>query len=156
MAKIEFTGIDAYMQQLSTLGKSSQGLCKRALYDGAAVLADAVRAEIEALPVTDVNEEPQGILEYERDGLLEGLGIAKMKEDDGRVSTGVDFDGYNRLKSKAYPNGHPNSMVARAINSGTSARRKNPFMQRAIKKAREKAQQAMAARMDADINEIMK
>ena len=156
MAKIQFTGIDAYIQQLSTLGNSSQGLCKRALYDGAAVVADAVRAEIEALPVTDVNEEPQGILEYERDGLLEGLGIAKMKEDDGRVSTRVDFDGYNRLKSKAYPKGHPNSMVARAINSGTSARRKNPFMQRAIKKAREKAQQAMAARMDADINEIMK
>lgn len=156
MAKIEFSGLDEYMQQLSTLGKSSQGLCKRALYDGAAVVADAVRAEIEALPVTEVNEEPQGILEYERDGLLEGLGIAKMKEDDGRVSTRVDFDGYNRLKSKAYPNGHPNSMVARAINSGTSARRKNPFMQRAIKKAREKAQQAMAARMDADINEIMK
>lgn len=156
MAKIEFTGIDEYMKQLETLGKSSQGLCKRALYDGAAVLADTIRNEIEALPTTDVNEDPQGILEYEKDGMLEGLGVARMKEDDGRISTRVDFDGYNRLRSKSYPNGHPNSMVARAINSGTSKRKKNPFMARAVKKAREKAQQAMAARMDADIKNIMK
>lgn len=155
MAKIEFIGIDEYMRQLSTLGKSSQALCKRALYDGAAVLADTVRDEIEKLPTTDRYGDPQLPLGKEKEGLLEGLGIARMKENDGRISTRVDFDGYNTLKSKKYPNGHPNSMIARAINSGTSRRPKNPFMARAVKKAREKAQKAMAARMDADINEIM-
>lgn len=156
MATINFIGLDEYLEQLKTLGNRVTGICKRALYEGAGVLAEHVRAQVEALPVTDVNEEPQGILEYERDGLLEGLGIAKMRDDDGRISTRIDFDGYNRLKSKKYPNGHPNSMVARAINSGTSTRKKNPFMARAVKAARAKAQSAMAARMDADIAEIMK
>lgn len=156
MARIEFTGIDEYFKKLDRLGDKATGVCKRALYDGAAVLADAVRTEVEALPTTGRNGDPQQILEYEKQGLLEGMGIAKMRDDGGKISTRVDFDGYNRLRSKAYPNGHPNSMIARAINSGTSKRPKNPFMARAVKKAREKAQQAMAARMDSDINNIMK
>ena len=156
MAKIEFVGIDEYLEKLNKIGDKTTGLCKRALYDGAAVLADAVRSEVQALPVTDRNTEPQQVLSYERDGLLAGLGIAKMKDDGGVVSTRVDFDGYNRLKSKKYPSGHPNSMIARAINSGTSKRTKNPFMSRAVAKANAKANAAMAARMDADIEEIMK
>ena len=156
MAKIEFVGIDEYLEKLNKIGDKTTGLCKRALYDGAAVLADAVRSEVQDLPVTDRNTEPQQVLSYERDGLLAGLGIAKMKDDGGVVSTRVDFDGYNRLKSKTYPNGHPNSMIARAINSGTSKRPKNPFMNRATRAARAKAEAAMAARMDADIEEIMK
>lgn len=156
MAHIEFMGIDAYLERLNKLGDKSTGLCKRALYDGAAVLANAVRDEINALPTSDRDGDPQPVLEYEKDGLLDGLGIAKMKDNNGVISTRVDFDGYNRLKSKKYPSGHPNSMIARAINSGTSKRKKNPFMSRAIRKGIAKAQAAMAARMDADIEEIMK
>lgn len=156
MARIEFEGIDEYFDKLNQLGEKSKGLCKRALYDGAAVLADAVRAEVQALPTTDVNGDPQQVLEYEKEGLLEGLGIAKMKDSEGVISTRVDFDGYNRLRSKKYPNGHPNSIIARAINSGTSKRPKNPFMTRAVKKAKAKAEAAMSARMDEDINQIMK
>lgn len=156
MAKIEFTGIDEYFDRLNRLGDKVTGLCKRALYDGAGVVADAVRDEVQALPTTDVNGVPQETLSYEKDGLLAGLGIAKMKPNANGVSTRVDFDGYNRLKSKAYPGGHPNSMIARAINSGTSMRPKNPFMARAVRKARENANQAMAARLDSDIDKIMK
>ena len=155
MAKIEFQGIDEYFEKLNQLGQRATGLCKRAVYDGAAIVADAVRAEVQALPTTDHDETPQGVFSYEKDGLLAGLGIAKMKDDGGVISTRVDFDGYNRMKSKKYPNGHPNSMIARAINSGTSKRPKNPFMNRAASKAKAKANAAMSKRMDADIDEIM-
>lgn len=155
MAKIEFQGIDEYFDKLKIIGDKATGLCKRAVYDGAAIVADAVRAEVQALPTTDHNETPQGVFSYEKDGLLDGLGIAKIKDDNGVVSTRVDFDGYNRMKSKKYPQGHPNSMIARAINSGTSKRPKNPFMNRAANKAKAKANAAMGARMDADIDEIM-
>ena len=159
MAQIEFIGIDDYFKRLNELGKYSIGLCKRALYDGAAVIANSVRAEVNALPTSDRDAkkgESQPILSYEKDGLVEGLGIAKMKDEHGVIYTRIDFDGYNRLKSKKYPSGHPNSMIARAINSGTSKRKKNPFMSRAVAKAKAKAESAMSARMDADINEIMK
>jgi HK97 gp10 family phage protein len=159
MATVKFYGIDEYLSKLNQLGKYSIGLCKRALYDGAAVIADSVRAEVDALPTSDRDAkkgDPQPILEYEKQGLQEGLGVAKMRDEHGVIYTRIDFDGYNRLKSKKYPSGHPNSMVARAINSGTSKRKKNPFMSRAIRKGRAKAEAAMSARMDADINEIMK
>ena len=159
MARIEFYGIEEYFAKLARLGEKTTGVCKRAIYDGAAVLADAVKAEVQALPTTDRNAkkgETQGILEYEKQGLLDGMGIARMRDDNGKVETRVDFDGYNRLKSKRFPNGHPNAMVARSINSGTSMRPKNPFMARAVRKARDKANQAMAARLDADIEKIMK
>ena len=159
MAQIKFIGIDDYFAQLNKLGTKATGLCKRALYDGAAVIANSVRAEVNALPTSDrdaKNGESQPILSYEKDGLVEGLGIAKMKDEHGVIYTRIDFDGYNRLKSKKYPSGHPNSMIARAINSGTSKRRKNPFMTRGVNKGRAQAQAAMSARMDADIEEIMK
>ena len=53
MAQIEFIGIDDYFKRLNELGKYSIGLCKRALYDGAAVIANSVRAEVNALPTSD-------------------------------------------------------------------------------------------------------
>lgn len=156
MARISFTGLDKYLEQLNKIGNASTAICKMALYDGAAVVGNAIRAEVEALPTTDRNGDPQQILEYEKEGLLEGLGVAKMKSKNGVIYTRIDFDGYNRLKSKKYPSGHPNSMVARAINSGTSKRPKNPFMLRAVRKAREKANAAMAAKIDDVLYKFMK
>lgn len=156
MPMIKYYGIDEYFKKLNKLGKYSIGLCKRSLYDGAGVVANAVRAETEALPTTDRNGDPQEVLEYEKQGLLDGLGVAKMRGDHGLIYTRIDFDGYNRLRSKKYPNGHPNSMIARSINSGASNRPKNPFMTRAVNKARKAAIAAMASRMDSDINQIMK
>lgn len=158
MATFEFTGLDKYLSQLDELGEKVNGLCKRALYDGAAVVANAVREEVQGLVTTDRNAkdgDPQLPFEYEKDGLLESLGIAKMSEENGYISTQIWFDGYNRMKSKKYPKGHPNMMVARAINSGTSKRPKNPFMNRAVKKAKAKAEAAMDARLSADIEQIM-
>lgn len=156
MARFEFTGIDEYLDKLNKVGDRAKGLCKRALYDGAAVVADAVRAEVQALPTTDRDGSPQLPFEYEKQGLLDSLGVSKMKEKDGYIYTHIDFDGYNRMRSKKYPGGHPNSMIARAINSGTSKRPKNPFMTRAIHGARAACEAAMKSRMDADITEIMK
>lgn len=158
MAKLEFTGIDEYLKQLNTLSDTGVGLCKRAVYDGAAVVAQEVQAEVNSLPVMTHNPEKGEsltVLSYERDGLLEGLGISKIKDDGGYINTKVGFDGYNRLRSKKYPNGHPNQMIARSIESGTSFRRKNPFMTRAIRSAKAKAIAAMDARFSEDIDKIM-
>lgn len=158
MAKFEFTGIDEYLKQLNTLADKGEGICKRAVYDGAAVVANAVREEINKLQTTDKNPpkgEQLGVLSYERDGLLDGLGVAKIRNEDGYINTKVGFDGYNRLRSKKYPKGHPNMMIARSIESGSSMRRKNPFMTRALKAAKAKAAEAMKKRMDEDIEQIM-
>lgn len=154
----EFVGFDEYLAKLNELQANTTSLIKRAVYDGAAVVANEVRASIEALPSTDRNPpngEPLGVLDYEKDGLLEGLGLSGMKNDDGFIYTHVGFEGYNRLKSKKYPKGHPNSMIARSIESGSSVRAKHPFMRKALQNAKQKAINAMAARLDEDISNIV-
>ena len=159
MATFEWQGFDDYMKELDRLAKSTTGMVKRAVYQGAAVVANEVRAHIEALPVTDRNPkkgDKLGVLEYERDGLLEGLGLSGMKDDNGFIYTAVGFDGYNRLTSEKYPNGHPNAMVARSIESGSSMRKKHPFMRPALKAARDRAVEAMRVQMDMDIQSIVK
>lgn len=156
----EFVGFDEYMAKLNELQANTTSLIKRAVYDGAAVVANEVRSSIEALPTTDRNptkksKELLGVLDYEKDGLLEGLGLSGMKNDDGFIYTHVGFEGYNRLKSKKYPKGHPNSMIARSIESGSSVRAKHPFMRKALQNAKAKAINAMAARLDEDISNIV-
>lgn len=159
MARFQFQGIDDYAAKLYELSDQSETMIKRAVYDGAKVVADATIAEISAIPTQTKNPEPGeplGLLSYEKQGLLEGVGLSEIKNESGYINTKLGFSGYNRLRSKTYPNGHPNVMIARAVNSGTSVRRKNPFMTRVIRKAKEKAEAAMAARFDEDTKEIIK
>ena len=161
MAKMTFQGLDAYAHQISSLIEKSEGMIKRAVYDGAAVVLDAVVAEIEALPVienryrsTDI--PMSGVTETQKKGLLEGVGLAKMQNQDGFINTKLGFSGYNAAKSKKYPNGQPNALIARAVNSGSSVRVKNPFINRAVKAAKARAEAAMAARFDDDTRNMIK
>ena len=160
MATLTFKGIDEYVAKLEQAEKQIKGIMKRALYDGAGELADEVRKEIQALPVQKANPPPgeqlNGVFGYEKEGLLNGLGVAKMRETDGNIQTRIFFDGYNRMKSKKYPNGHPNALIARSINAGTSVRMKIPFLNRAASKAKAKFEAAVKARFEADLNKIMK
>ena len=161
MATFVFEGINEYARQIASLTEKSEGMIKRAVYDGAAVVLDAVVAEIEALPVienryrsTDI--PMSGVTETQKKGLLEGVGLAKMQNQDGFINTKLGFDGYNGAKSKKYPNGQPNALIARAVNSGSSVRVKNPFINRAVKAAKARAEAAMAARFDEDTRNMIK
>lgn len=159
MAKFEFEGLDEYLKTLAEMDKSTSGLIKRAVYDGAAEVAKAVEAEIRALPENDgfqVRLPIRGVSKEQKNGLLEGMGFAKMENENGFINTKLGFDGYNEVKTKQFPKGQPNAMIARSINSGSSTRQKDPFMNRAVKAAKEKAENAMAARLEADIEAIIR
>lgn len=155
MAKLAFTGISEYTAMLDRLSDKAEGMIKRAVFVGAREIADEVRAEISALPEVSVNPPPggklNGVFSYEKQGLLSGMGTAKMQNANGYIHTQVGFEGYNRMKSKSYPNGHPNVLIARAVNSGTSYRQKIPFINNAVKAALAAAEAAMRAQLDADI-----
>ena len=161
MATFKFEGLDGYITQLREISDAARGCIKRAVFDGAAVVAKAVEDEIRALPENDHDylyewELPaQGVSKEQKRGLLEGMGLAKMQDDNGYINTKLGFDGYNDVKTKRYPNGQPNALIARSIESGSSIRRKNPFVTRGTKASKEKAEAAMASRLDADIQEII-
>ena len=156
MARFEFDGINTYAQKLKRLSDKAEGMIKRAVYVGAGVVADHAREAIQGLPEAETNPPPgrqlNGVFSYEKAGLLAGLGLATMQFAGGFIHTKLGFEGYNRLKSKSYPGGHPNALIARAINSGTSYRRKIPFISSAVKASQAAAEAAMRAQLDADLS----
>lgn len=165
MAKIELKGVDVYIRQIQALQQSSENMCKAIVYPGAAVLAEKIRAETEALPtISDAEalgnfrsgQVNDALSESQKAGLVESLGISGIKKDRrGMVQTSVGFTGYNSIKSNRWPNGQPNAMVARSLEKGTSFLKRDRFVERAVKAAREEAIAAMAAEADAYIERKM-
>lgn len=165
MANIELQGFDEYIRQLEALQRDSTKLCKAVVYPGAAILAEKIRAETEALPTISDAEAlgnfrsgtvNKALSVSQKAGLVESLGISGIKKDrNGMVQTSVGFTGYNGVKTQHFPNGQPNAEVARSLEKGTSYLKRNRFVERAVKAAREEAIAAMAAEADAYIEKKM-
>lgn len=164
MAKIIMRGLDEYLKKLEALDVSKTSIMKMAVYEGADEVADAVREAVKGLPEIKASEAVanwrqevpvDGITKAQKDGLLEGLYVARMEEDLDSVYTTIGFDGYNHVKTKKYPKGQPNAMIARAVESGSSARRKTPFVRPAVNRVKERAVQRMADKLDETINNLM-
>lgn len=152
MAKLKWVGLEEYEMQLSKLQEVSRECIGEAIYEGAGIVADAVRANIEAIPVDNrrvkQGEMLHGISQPQKDGLLEGFGIAPLQDDEGFIHVKLGFDGYNNVKTKNYPNGQPNAVIARSVNAGTSFRVKIPFVDNAVNAKRADAEQAIKERFD--------
>lgn len=158
--KFSSDGIDEYISQMEKMHKSSEGMIKRAVYDGASVYGDAMISAINSIPVSAFKfvygDFPiVGITPEQKAGLLEGFGFAKMENKSGFIHTKAGFDGYNSVHSKRYPNGQPNALIANAVNSGTSRRPKYGFVDKAIRSSRDGIMSAMSKRFDDDTNEMI-
>lgn len=147
MAKIIFDGLDKYRDQIEQILQDVPRLTSFALYDGAAVLAEAVQTEIRGL--TELTPEA-------RQGLSTGLGVARFWRENGQTVTKIGFEGYNSKRTKRWPNGQPNAMIARSLIRGTSWQRANRFTNRAARKAREKCVEAMSERFDRELQKLTK
>lgn len=147
MAKITFDGLDKYRDQMEKILQDVPRMTNFALYDGAAVLADAVQTEINGL--TELTPEA-------RQGLHDGLGVARFWRESGMTVTKIGFEGYNSKRTKRWPNGQPNAMIARSLIRGTSWQRANRFTNRAARKARERCVEAMSERFDAELKKLTK
>ena len=141
-------GMDQYLSQLQNLEHQSGDVIGRAIYKGADIVADAIKANIEALPSTACSD-------VEKAGLLSGFGIAKMREENSYYNVKAGFDGYNNDVTKKYPHGKPNSMIARSIEGGTSWKQKHPFIAPAIRSSKDMAEKAMAEEVEKQITNIM-
>lgn len=164
MATFEFKGMEEYIALLERLGHDTDAMCGKAIYAGAGVVADAIRAGVETLPeITEghavfgyVTERPAlGVTPRQKEGLLRGLGITEKEDKFGRHNVKVGFDGYNDVKTKKFPKGQPNVLVARGVESGSSAKLKSPFVRPAVNRVRSKAEAAMAEAADQEIQKIL-
>ena len=158
MAKLKFKGIDEYVAQLQKLENLSDESIGRAVYAGAAVVADAVKDAIRALPTDERTVKDgdmlQGISRPQKAGLIDGFGIAPLRNENGYMHVKLGFDGYNNVKTKSYPQGQPNSVIARSVNSGTSFRQKIPFMDQAVRNNKDKCEQTMQEAFDKELRKL--
>jgi hypothetical protein len=154
-------GLTEWSKKMATLNyiRNIHRVCKAALFDGAEVVANALRNEINALPTgnkTGTPEKPINTIHpLQKEGLLDSMGLAPMSERNGKWTTKAGFDGYNTLRTYSFPQGQPNLMIAASIEGGTSFRTKNPFITRTVTKSRNAAKAAMEAKGNSIIREIM-
>ena len=149
-------GMDEYLQKLGNLELRAPESIGKAVYKGADIVADAVKANINNMPVEDqYSERITGIKSIQKIGLIKSFGIAKMRDDNGYYNVKLGFDGYNTLKTKKYPQGQPNAMIARTFESGNSFTKKIPFVAPAVRATREAAEQKMAQVIDTEISKVM-
>jgi len=161
MAKIEHTGLDAYMKALGRLEQNAkEEICGRAIYQGADIVANSIREQLNAVKPDETfgtsdnpSKAPKTV---QLQGLKKSLGISKMRNDSGYLNVKIGFGGYNSVKTKRWPKGQPNLMVARAMESGTSWMRKNPVVRNGTKKTKFYALEAMQDSVEQSIKKIMK
>lgn len=141
LAKMQVKGLDDYIIRVIKLAdpKKAEGYIKMAVYEGAGIVADEVRRNLERHRDTG--------------DLLDSLYLSTMENDNGYIYTQVGFAGYDR-------DGVPNAVKANALESGTSRngaeyQPKTPFIRPAVKRTTEQAVAAMAASLDSNIKKIM-
>lgn len=154
-------GLDNYIAYLQSINAVTDEMIGEAVYDMAKVVADKVRANIQALPAVpnaaNIATYRQGysrLSEPEKQGLLDGFGVSPMQDDGGYVNVKLGFDGYNSVKTKKYPKGQPNALIARVTESGSSYREKTPFMRPAVNASKKTAEAAGRAKFDERIAAI--
>lgn len=141
MARMAFKAGEDFMLKLSRLEAGGEDIAKRAVYAGAGIVADKVRANLEAN--LSGSEQSTG-------ALVDSLGITPITQDrDGWISAKVGFDGYDEK-------GVPNQLKARVMESGTSKIKKRPFVRPAVNATKKPAVEAMQRVIDEETEKIMK
>ncbi|CRZ34590.1 hypothetical protein DFR55_101356 [Herbinix hemicellulosilytica] len=160
MAKLQLSGFEELEMKLSKLADPE--ISKEVVMAGAQPVADEIRKSLESLPEDKFRRLKKGevfvgVPKQQKQDLLDSLGIAPPDIDyQGNTNTKVGFDGYGSIPTKKYPKGIPNPLLARAIESGSSVRKKTPFMRKAANKARKTAEEEMQKKYDEKVENIMK
>lgn len=162
MARCTFKAGDEWALRLSTLGAKSDEIAQKALYDAAGIVADQMRANLEAIPTDKFRYLQDGdtlnsVSKGQKEDLLNNLCVTPILQDaKGDWNVCVGFDGYGSYPTKQYPKGIPNVMLARSVESGTSVREKHPFSRPAVSASKKRALAAMQKVIDEECKKIMK
>ena len=162
MAKwIVGNGLNSYIEYLQKINAVTDEVIGEAVYEMAKVVADKVRGSIQALTavpnaanIATYKKGYSRLSDKEKQGLLDGFGVSPMQDDGGYINVKLGFDGYNSVKTKKYPKGQPNALIARVTESGSSYREKTPFIRPAVNASKKQAEQAGRMKIDEKIAAI--
>lgn len=160
MGVITFKDGSEYMLKLQMLSeRESEAVAGRAIFEGAAMMMRYTKKGIESLQTDERHGTPEnptrGPTKAQKEGMMKSAGIAHAREDNGFVNVKIGFGDYNNIKTKRWPKGQPNNMVARSVERGTSFMLPQPFMKRAVKEAKSEVIKAMQEGFNEKMKEIM-
>lgn len=162
MGKMTIKSLSTQIQQLEKLQANVPDILQNVLYEGAGVVADAMREAMDAIPVDEDTQmgfsgKPvNGLQPLQKQGLIDSFGISPMRQEKDGHNVLIGFDGYNEVRTRKYPNGQPNQLIARSLEVGTSFRRAYPFVRKTVRKARKPAEERMKEVLQQEIDKIMK
>lgn len=152
------SGIAEIEAMFDKLGAESQKVAAHALYEGAKVMADSVTSSAGGIRSEAFRYGTPEHRRYptpeEAAAAQSATTISKFGNDGMSVSTtvGTSNGGYANINGKSVPA----SLLARAINSGTSFMVKQPFFRKAVNSARQSATSAIVADAQRIMDEIVR
>lgn len=164
MARFTFKASDEYALKVAALGKNSKAMAEKAIKRGAGIVADELRKNLEKVSAVD---DMHNLMAYkkrgkaklsikQKKGLLESFGITDVEMDSkGFYNAKLGFDEYNSIRTKKYPKGQPNQLIARALEGGTSFMDAQPFVRPAVNATRKAAKEEMQKVIDEECAKIM-
>lgn len=151
MATIRFEGIDRYLAALQRVYGASEETAKRALYDGAGIVADRIKGALGGIQTSDPDQwyegQRPGPTPEEKSAMIGAFGLSHMREENGYISTKAGFSG---SAGKV-----PAATVARQCESGSSFMRKQPVIRQAANASKAAAEAAMGKTLDEEIQKLM-
>jgi len=155
---ISTDGIEELGNMLARLGDRAQDVASGALFDGAGIVADAMKTAISSIVTEPFKYAAGGKKRYaspdEKAALIGKSGIAKFDKSGDEVNTLIGISGqagYANVGGKA----KAVRLIARSINSGTSFMHKQPVFRQAKSKATGPAQAAIVSKAEQMFNEII-
>lgn len=153
-------GLDELLAMLGEMENRTEEIAKRALYQGAKVMADAYRKGVGSIKAVERGPgEDRHHARYptpDEKEALDAIGIASFRGSGSEVDTligiGLGDEGYFEMDGKT----KPLAMIARSINSGTSFMKKQPVLRKAASMAKGPAAAAVVQEAERIIREITK
>ena len=132
-----FKAGDEFALALSHLATGSDEIAKKAIYEGANVIADKIKSNLE------------GVLSSEATGeLVASFGVTPIEKDaSGNYNAKIGFDGYGT-------DGVANQLKARVLESGSSQQRKRPFVRPAVNATKKQVVEKMGQVINEEIKKL--
>lgn len=148
-------------KNITLLLEDTREVLAAGVYDGAGIVADAYKDEILNIPIDNRWFVPEGKMKTglstrQRAGLYKGTGIAPFKYDDGGVNTKIGVDGYNTVETDWYPQGQPNSLVARGLVNGTYFLQRYDYVDKAKRRVSAECERAMSEKVKKEVKKRIK
>lgn len=154
-----------FVSDMKQLEMNVNDICEKAVYEGAGYLASKVKSALSDLPTEShtngkppyaVDRQLSSISSTQKKDLINSFGITPVRNDNGFIHHKIGFDGYGSYRTRSYPQGIPNQLLARSLEKGTSFLKKNPVITRTVKAEKENTIKTMETKIKKEIERKLK